>query len=109
MNAAAVTVGVDVHLFLMVTAAAAPVLHRVEIHASLEVAAAAAPHWEVIVAAAVAHWQVLRCACLVWRGWAVAPAKLPCVYGITAPGTGDQHESQEQSCEQIFWRCVDDE
>ena len=66
MNAAAVAVGVDVHLFLMVTAAAAPVLHHVEIHASLEVAAAA--HWEVIVAAAVAHWQVLRCVCLVWRG-----------------------------------------
>ena len=59
MNAAAVAVGVDVHLFLMVTAAAAPVLHHVEIYVSLEVVVAAVAHWEVIVAAAVAHWQVV--------------------------------------------------
>ena len=94
-----------IHAFLeVVTVAAAQVLHHVEVHASLEMAAAAA-HWQVIAAAAVAHWQVLRCVGLDWRFWAVALAESLCVYGIAAPGTGGQHQFQEQ----IFWHCVDDE
>ena len=86
-DAAAVVVFLEV-----VTVVAAQVLHHMEVHAFLEMAAVAA-----------AHWQVLCCVGLDWRGWVLAYAESPCIYGTAAPGMGGQHKFQEQ----IFWHCID--